>query len=219
MGYDTLRKSLLAAGLLLAMPVMAGGMATPSMLSNTCAGCHGEDGRSRGPATPSIGGLSKNYIIGAMLAYKHGDDVDAMEAAIAANSDVLDPDMFEALPRTGTIMSRIAKGYSDKEIIAIAGHFSALKFKGNAQAGDAALVARGAKVHDKRCEKCHEEGGSFSEDDVGLLAGQWKPYLSYTLADLRAGDRKMPKKMAAKMKKLQDGDREALVEYYGSQGN
>ena len=218
MGVLTMRNGLLAAGMLLTAPVFAGSMASPSMLADTCVVCHGPDGNSRGPATPSIAGLSKNYIIGAMLAYKHGDDTDAIEAAIESQSGTLDPDMFEAMPRTSTIMNRIAGGYTTEEIIAIAGHFASKKFMAVAQPGDAALIARGEKVHDKQCEKCHEEGGSFSEDDVGLLAGQWKPYLSNTLMDLHAGDRTMPKKMAAKMKKLDAGDAEALVEFYGSQG-
>ena len=60
MEFITLRKLLLAAGMLLALPVVSAEMATPSMLSNTCAGCHGEGGNSQGPATPGIAGLSKN---------------------------------------------------------------------------------------------------------------------------------------------------------------
>lgn len=218
MGVLTMRHGLLAAGMLLAVPAFAGSMATPSMLADTCVVCHGPDGNSRGPATPSIAGLSKNYIIGAMLAYKHGDDTEAFEAAIASQAGALDADMFEAMPRTATIMNRIAGGYTTEEIVAIAELFAARKFMAVAQPGDAALIARGEKVHEKQCEKCHEEGGSFSEDDVGLLAGQWKPYLSNTMMDLEAGDRAMPKKMAAKIKKLEAGDAAALVEYYGSQG-
>ena len=37
------------------------------------------------------------------------------------------------------------------------------------------------------------------------------------MADFRAGDRKMPKKMAAKVKDLGDDDFKALIQYYGSQ--
>ena len=36
--------------------------ATPSarMLANTCAGCHGTDGSSVGPASPTIAGISQH---------------------------------------------------------------------------------------------------------------------------------------------------------------
>jgi cytochrome c553 len=43
------------------------------------------------------------------------------------------------------------------------------------------------------------------------------PYLSDTLSDFKDGVRKMPKKMAAKMKDLDQAELEALVHYYGSQ--
>ena len=48
------------------------------------------------------------------------------------------------------------------------------------------------------------------------MAGQWMPYLRNALADFRNGDRKMPKKMASKMKELNDADIEALLHFYGS---
>ena len=43
------------------------------------------------------------------------------------------------------------------------------------------------------------------------------PYLTNTLADFKDGTRKMPKKMASKMKELDDSDIQALIQYYGSQ--
>ncbi len=54
-----------------------------------------------------------------------------------------------------------------------------------------------------------------------MLAGQWKPYMSYTMADYRSGKREMGKKMAKKMDKLEkkEGDQgfADLLEYYASQ--
>ena len=43
---------------------------TASMLADTCAGCHGTDGASVGPATPNIAGLSETYFTDTMLAFK-----------------------------------------------------------------------------------------------------------------------------------------------------
>jgi len=217
MGHDTIRNALIATGLALCAPAaMAGDMASGTMLSNACAACHGPAGNSGGPAIPSIAGLSKNYFIAAMLAYKYDNDEAAIEKVVAANPSRLSADEFEALPRTATVMGRIAKGYEDAEIFAMADVFASQPFAPAAQAVDAALARKGATVHENSCEKCHEDGGKTSVDDVGILAGQWMTYLGHALADFRNRDRKMPKKMASKMKDLNDADIDALLHFYGS---
>ncbi|WP_090597220.1 c-type cytochrome [Pelagibacterium luteolum] len=73
-----------------------------SVLAGTCANCHGTDGNSPG-AIPSIAGLPFEYILEQLLAFK-ADEV----------------------PGT-TIMGRIAKGYSDEELEALALHFSEIE--------------------------------------------------------------------------------------------
>ena len=182
-------------GSLLYGSVMA---ATPSatMLANTCAGCHGTNGSSMGPASPTIAGISKEYFIETMQAYKSGE-------------------------RISTIMTRIAKGYTDEEIKLMAGFFSKQKFVRQAQAHDAKKAKLGKKLHKKYCEKCHEDGGRSSEDDAGILAGQWDKYLRYSMDDFTSGNREMQKKMRKKVKALQKehGDKgiDALIHYYASQ--
>lgn len=202
MAYTTLKKALLGALVISASsaafaedkPLMTGASAT--MLANTCAGCHGTYGASTGPATPSIGGISNDYFIEVMAGFASGD--------IAS-----------------TIMGRIAAGYSEEEIEAMAGYFSGQKFVSATQSFDDAKAQKGAKLHDKYCEKCHSEGGTSAEDDSGILAGQLVPYLNYTLADFKAGDREMPKKMKKKVNKMleKEGDAgvDALMNYYASQ--
>jgi len=69
-----------------------------AMLSITCNGCHGPDGKSTG-AIPSIGGKSAEYIEKALLDFR--DD-----------------------KRPSTVMKRHAKGYSDAEIKLIAEYFA-----------------------------------------------------------------------------------------------
>ncbi len=222
MGYKRLRQALVVAGLAVASTAMIGlsapanaAGATSEMLSNTCAGCHGTGGNSQGPATPGIAGLSRGYFIAAMMAYKYGDDEEAITKAVSQMP--LSDDEFEALPRSSTIMSRIAKGYTDEEIASMAEYFAGKQFIRHAQSTDSALVKKGRRLHDNHCEKCHEDGGRSSEDDVGLLAGQWMPYVQNSLDDFAAKHRKMPKKMAAKMKKLSADDLKALAHYYASQ--
>ncbi len=70
----------------------------PAMLANPCAGCHGPDGDSPG-SIPSLKGLSAEEIASGMKAFKKDR-------------------------RKGTVMNRIAKGYSDEEIDLMAGYFS-----------------------------------------------------------------------------------------------
>ncbi len=216
-----LLSALLAAGLTCAGAAAAdkhAKMATVGMLVNTCVACHGAQGVSTGPAIPSLAGLTRNYLIGAMLAYKFHDDEDALEEAIdkggADYEDVL------PFPRYSTIMSRIATGYTLEEIEVMADYFAAQRPHTARQRADAAMAEEGRKLHQAKCEKCHEDGGRSPEDDVGILAGQWIPYLQYTMQDYLDGKRKMPKKMSTKLKELhkEHGAQgvESLIQYYGN---
>ncbi|HFD86790.1 MAG TPA: cytochrome c4 [Gammaproteobacteria bacterium] len=171
--------------------------ASATMLANTCNGCHGPKGASAGPASPTIAGISEEYFIETMQGFASGE-----------------------IP--STIMGRIAKGYSEDELKAMAGFFSKEKFiPAASQKFDKKLAGKGAKLHEKYCEKCHADGGTSAEDDSGILAGQWSPYLEMTLSDYNKGDRIATKKMAKKLKKLHkkkgDAGIEALINYYASE--
>ncbi|MHA1153404.1 MAG: c-type cytochrome [Alphaproteobacteria bacterium] len=73
-------------------------MASGAVLTNTCFSCHGTDGKSVGDM-PTIAGKSQDFIIEKLKAFKSGE----LEA---------------------TVMSRIAKGFTDDEIAALAKFFS-----------------------------------------------------------------------------------------------
>jgi sulfide dehydrogenase cytochrome subunit len=170
--------------------------ASAKMLAETCFGCHGNDGASNGPAIPTIAGFSTEYLTETMKAYASGDI-------------------------KSTIMGRIAKGYSDDEIEAMSKFFAAKEFvAAPGQKFDAKLAKKGAKYHDKYCEKCHADGATSAEDDSGILAGQWTPYVKWSLEDYHNGNRTPPKKMKKKLKKLakKKGDKgfEALLNFYAS---
>ena len=173
------------------------GTASALDLANSCAGCHGVDGNSVGPATPTLAGVSSEYFTEAMLNYK-------------------DPE-----GRYSTIMGRIAKGYTDEEIKLMAGYFAKQKMVRMDQTFDAKQAKAGAKLHKKYCEKCHEDGGRSSEDDAGILAGQGMEYLHFTMDDFTSGKREMTKKMKKKVQKMEkDKGAKAmtqLIHYYGSQ--
>ena len=187
------------------------------MLVNTCVACHGEQGNSAGPAIPSLAGISFNYMIGAMLAYKYDDDEDRLEEVIDSDPDFED---VEAFPRYSTIMGRLAKGYSEEEIKLIAAYFSQQTLAPPRQRFDRAKAAQCKKLHTKFCEKCHENEGRSAEDDTGVLAGQWQPYFLYSMHDFANGERAMPKKMKKELEKLGtsagDDGIEQLANYYAS---
>lgn len=196
----------------------ATGQPNPELVVETCNSCHGTSGMSLGPAIPILAGMSKNYLMGAMLAYKYADEPAAADAIVDNDPELEDVIVFERQP---TIMTHIAKAYSVDELKTIASFFAAQKLSRSPQISDPALADGGRRIHTKYCEKCHEDGGRSAEDDVGLLAGQWRLYLSYTLEDFAAGDRAMPKKMKEKMTAMKEdiGDSaiEQLVHYYTSQ--
>lgn len=168
--------------------------ANATMLSNTCAGCHGTNGQSMGPSIPTLAGMSSAYLVETMEGYKTGD-----------------------IP--STIMGRLAKGYSSEEFALMGGFFAKQEFvAATGQKSDEAKAKKGAKLHEKYCEKCHSENGTVADDDSGFLAGQWKSYLSAQMMDYQNKDRKATKKMSKKMKKLHKkhgpSGIEALIEYY-----
>jgi len=187
-------------------------------LAWACFSCHGVEGVSQGPATPVIAGLSDNYLIGAMLSYKYADDLDKAEEIIENDSSLEDVRINQ---RFSAMMQRIAKAYTLEEIKYIAEYFSQEEFVMIEQTFDKKMAKNGKKRHKKYCDKCHEDWGTSTEDDVGLLAGQWRTYLEYTLEDFTSGDREMPKKMKKKMKKMikKHGEEslQDLVEFYSSQ--
>ncbi len=167
--------------------------ASTTMLANTCAGCHGGNGASLGPSIPTLAGLSSAYFVEIMEAYKT-DEVPS------------------------TIMGRLAKGYTTAEFEQMGEYFAKQTFVAAKQDADAAKAEKGAQIHDKYCEKCHSEEGSLADDDSGILKGQWKSYLKAQMMDFHNKDRKAPKKMAKKMKKMlnKEGSAgvDALVEFY-----
>ena len=72
-------------------------------VSASCATCHGTLGKAAdGSAVVSLAGLSKDYIVAQMAAFKSG-------------------------ARSATVMHQLSKGYSDAQIAMIAGYFAAQK--------------------------------------------------------------------------------------------
>ncbi len=203
--------ALLAGGLLLAAAGVQAGPATPEMLSNACTGCHGVKGASAGPSMPSIAGQSKLAILEAMRAFKGKPKKDA------EGKDVLDKDCKPVLDvRPSTVMGRIAKGYTDAELEAMANYFSGQKLHTPEQKLDKAKVALGNELQEKHCTRCHMENGKEGKDDSPAMAGQWLKYLQIQMDAYTSGHRKMGEKMAEKVKPLSKDELDALLQFYAA---
>lgn len=178
-------------------------LAEPSAqaMADTCAGCHGTDGRSTGPATPNLAGMSTKYFIDSMTAFKQLPK-DAYHAEDA---------------RPATIMNRIAKGYSDEQIAAMAEHFASLPVYKADVPHDAAKAEAGAAVYEDNCSACHRDNGSRPDDHAGILAGQWLPWMEYSREDVQNGHREVPPEMKQQFEKLGEADLEAVLHFFASQ--
>ena len=168
-----------------------------------CDQCHGPWGRSEDSLVPSIGGFSEYAIIDLLESYRIGFRL----ARPVALPDGTETDMVE-----------ISRALSDTEIEAVAVHYSLATWRPHKQPFDAALAKLGAEIHSTKCAKCHSEGGSVPEDDLAILAGQWREYLRMEFEDFESGSRRMVEKMKAKFETLSDADKAALVEFYVSAG-
>ncbi len=181
----------LATGVLAISALAQAAPPTAAMLSNACAGCHGTNGGSAGPTMPSLAGQSKEAIEVAMKKFKNGE-------------------------RPGTIMGRLAKGYSDAEVTAMAEFFSKQKLHVTSQSLDKAKIAKGAGLQESNCGRCHIEDGKEGKDDTPAMASQWLPYMQMQMADYLSGKRKMPEKMKEKVDPMSKEDIEALLHFYAS---
>ena len=94
-----------ALGLALALAVPTAAAAQAPLAAQGCLGCHGANGAGAA-AIPGLAGRTAAELSAAMLA-------------------------FRANERPGTIMGRIARGYTDAEIAALAAHFAALPAGGS----------------------------------------------------------------------------------------
>jgi len=158
-----------------------------------CEGCHGKDGASQNPTIPIIGGMSALYISDAIAAFRDNTRLC-----------------------NGDIMCQLASNISEQDAQRIGKYFAGKPFVRAKQSFDIELAKRGKALHQRYCSKCHQQGGSLAQDDAGIMAGQWKPYLEQQFKEFKTGKRLMPEMMKPKIAKLSDDDVKALIEYFAS---
>jgi cytochrome c553 len=147
----------------LALPPSAAAQSLAERLE-TCTGCHGIDGRSALPETPSLAGQRAGYLTVQLF-------------------------LFRENLRPGTVMTPFAQGLSDAELEQLSEHFAALQLPPPQDDPDPQAYPRGAaSAREHRCGSCHlaDFGG---QGQVPRLAGQREDYLAKALRDYKNGDR------------------------------
>lgn len=167
-------------------------------LVNSCNTCHGKDGNSQDAAVPNISNASALYLYDTLIAFKSGDRKG---------------DEYKNSDGEVTDMNKITADLTEEQFTALGEYYAAKSFIAHTQKADMAMAAAGAKTYDKKCEKCHAEGGTDPEDDAGIIAGQPKEYLVKQFAHFDDKSREMPKKMAKKFNKLTAEQKQQIIEF------
>jgi cytochrome subunit of sulfide dehydrogenase len=171
-----------------------------------CFACHGKNGVSNEPTIPTIAGYSAKYLI---------DSLKNFKTKLRHCAEVSIP----SGPKKGTKsdMCKVVADLSDADGEAAAKFFASQKFVRARQPFDAAKAQKGAAVYKLRCEKCHEDNGASPEEDNGILAGQWTPYLREQLVGFRTGKRPIDDKMKQRLDRVGKEEEELLLHFFASQ--
>jgi sulfide dehydrogenase cytochrome subunit len=178
----------------------------PKVYEQKCMQCHGQEGASKDSSIPIIGGYSAKYVV---------DSVQNFRKKLRPCAEVTIP----SGPKKGqkSDMCKVVADLSDDEAQAVGKWLSSRKFVPARQPFDAAKLSRGESVYGRLCRRCHEDNGRSPDEDNGIVAGQWTPYLKSQIAAFRAGKRSIDEKMKARLDKLGPEDEDALLNFYASQ--
>jgi cytochrome c553 len=179
------------AWLLCCGPASAADVAAGKATAEGCAGCHGADGISRTPLTPSLAGEPDDFIQWQLVYFRRG----------ARKSEVMGP---------------IAEALDNSEIRNLGAYYASLTPPRPQPASSSDVLAEtGAKLAARhRCKSCH------GEDFAGVgpaarLAGQREDVLLKALRDFKSGARvgSGVASMADVTYELSDDDMQALAHY------
>lgn len=160
--------------------------------AETCNACHGPDGNSMLPETPSLAGQTARYI------YMQLKD-------------------FKEKRRENPLMSPMAANLDKAQMLALAQYYSEKKLQANDFRVAAEKVKLGkAKADEVLCTMCHQ-GGFLGQNEIPRVAGQRYDYIVKQLKDFKAMKRTNDAgNMASVSKTLKDEDIDALAQYITS---
>jgi len=155
-----------------------------------CQACHGPEGTSSLPDTPSIGGQPSFFVVAQLFLFREGR-------------------------RNGPAMIEAAKGLTNDDLRALAAYVSKLPPPAPpSDPVDAARFERGrALVRQQPCGVCHNPDFSGREQ-MPRLAHQREDYLLRAMRELKSGTRiGYAGAMAEELVRLTDDDLVALAHY------
>ncbi len=154
-----------------------------------CAACHGVDGNSKTSASPSLAGQPKTFLENQMIMIREGIRV------IPAMTGQLD-------------------GIPDKDVIALARHFSGQTLKPLEAQRDEALFKRGEVLSRQMlCGTCHLADYK-GRDQMPRLAGQREDYLVHSMLQFKNNQATgRDTIMTASLYGISDADIKAIAHY------
>jgi len=130
-----------------------------------CAGCHGADGNSTTAGTPSIAAQPRIFLENYLIMTREGI-------------------------RGSEVMQALLKGASDRDIVALARHYSGLKARPAPGKVDRGLYERGRGIAARtRCGSCHLPN-YVGREQMPRLAGQREEFLLEVMLQYRHNRRK-----------------------------
>jgi len=140
----------------------AGDAAAGRGLSAPCAACHGVEGVSGNPSSPSLAGQDAQYLAAALHQYKDG-------------------------ARSNSTMKALSAALDDAGIRNLAAYYAGLQ----PQQPNVRKPLSMAEWSE-RCDRCHGVNGNSTDPRIPALAGQSETYLAKVLNAYRAGTRRSP---------------------------
>ncbi|MBI5921255.1 MAG: c-type cytochrome [Betaproteobacteria bacterium] len=131
-----------------------------------CAGCHGDQGISGNPATPSLAGQDAEYFVEALKAYKNNS-------------------------RNDDTMKTLASGMDEKTMKNLAAYYANLQPQ-----PPKVKKPLTTKESAQNCDRCHGLNGNSTDPLVPSLAAQRVEYLETVLRAYQKGERKNSKMAA-----------------------
>ena len=174
-------------------PTGAADLAAGKALAESCTGCHGGDGISESPKTPSLAGQPDEFTQWQLIYFRSG-------------------------ARKDQAMQPIAESLEANDVRNLGAYFASLSPPKAPGAQDPRVEAGAKLAAEHRCTFCHGEHYEGNKA-VARLAGQREDYLYKALSDFKSGARvgSGVASMADVVYSLQDDDLRLLAHYMASQ--
>jgi len=170
-------------------PASAADVSAGKATAETCAGCHGADGVSQMPLTPSLAGQSDEFVQWQLVYFRSGT-------------------------RKSEVMGPIAEALTNEEIRNLGAYYASLPPPKPQPAADVLAQAGEKLARQHRCASCHADD-YVGFRAAARLAGQREDVLLKALHDFKSGARvgSGVASMSDVVYELNDADMQALAHY------